>query len=195
MMGIKDAFSATMVKDTVQIDMQNLNLKGDILDIGVKNYGIIYKICRQYEDEVALEYVMGDEKNLIEREYYDTAVLFFTLSPLRTAGKRRKLIKELYQYIRDCGEIIIWDINKSIGTLVNLQVEVLLGENETQKINIANLNPVKILSLTQVKRIISPFFEVTEEKLGKTIFFLRAKRKGIRKGKKKDESTIDSIEC
>lgn len=194
-MSIKDVFSSHMVKETVQIDMQNLNLKGDVIDIGVKNYGIIYKICRQNDDEVAVEYLMDEEKSLIEREYYDTAVLFFTLSPLSSAGKRRKLIKELYQYTRDCGEIFIWDINKAIGKLVDLRVEVLLGKNEIQTISINNYNPVKQLSLSQVKRIINPYFEVTEEKQGKEIFFLKAKRKSSRRGKKKDESSIDRIEC
>ncbi|WP_139905218.1 hypothetical protein [Clostridium thermarum] len=194
-MSIKDAFSGNKIKDTVQIDMQNLKLKGDVIDIGVKNYGIIYKICRQNDDEVAVEYLMDEEKDLIEREYYHTAVLFFTLSPLSSAGKRRKLIKELYKYIRDCGEIIIWDINKAMGRLVDLRVEVLLSENETQTIKINNFNPIKQLSLSQVKKIINPYFEVTEEKQGKEIFFLRAKRKNTRRGKKKDESSIDCIEC
>jgi hypothetical protein len=117
------------------------------------------------------------------------------LSPLRNAGKRRKLLREIYQYIRDCGEIIIWDVNKAIGTVVDLQVEVLMREKETQTVNIRNLNPLKTLSLTQVKEVIRPFFDVTEEKQGKAIFYLRATRRGIGKGKKKDESSIDCVEC
>ena len=191
----KGIFQIKAIEDSVQIDMQDLDLKGDVIDVGVKNYGIIYKLCKQYEDEVALEYLMDEEKMLIEREYYDTAVLFFTLSPLRNAGKRRKLIKEIYQYIRECGEIIIWDINKAIGMAVDLQVEVLMKEKDSQTVNIRSMSPLKTLSLKQVKEIINPFFEVTEEKQGKTIFYLRAVRRGIVKGKKKDESIIDRVEC
>lgn len=191
----KSIIQRNVIKENVQIDMQDIGLKGDIIDVGVKNYGIIYKICKQYEDEVALEYLIDDEKILIEREYYDTAVLFFTLSPLRTAGKRRKLLKEICHYIREHGEIVIWDINKTIGTMVDIQVEVLMREKETQTINVRNFNPIKRISLSQVKKIISPFFDITEEKQGKAIFYLRAKRRDIGRGKKKDESIIDCVEC
>ena len=34
-------------KEYVKIDMRNLQIKGDIIDIGVKNYGIIYKCVRR----------------------------------------------------------------------------------------------------------------------------------------------------
>lgn len=178
-------------KDYVKIDMRNLQIKGDIIDIGVKNYGIIYKMCKESFDEVALEYVMGEEKNFIEREFYDTAILFFTLNSLSNSLKRRKLIKEAYKYVREDGEILLWDANKFIGKAVDLEVDVLFNNCEFETVNIRNTNPLVKLELSNVKKIISPYFDLVEEKEGKNIFFIRARRK--KKGKHKDESTIDSI--
>jgi hypothetical protein len=178
-------------KDYVKIDMRNLQIKGDIIDIGVKNYGIIYKMCKESFDEVALEYVMGEEKNFIEREFYDTAILFFTLNSLSNSLKRRKLIKEAYKYVREDGEILLWDANKFIGKAVDLEVDVLFNNCEFETVNIRNTNPLVKLDLSNVKKIISPYFDLVEEKEGKNIFFIRARRK--KKGKRKDETSIDSI--
>jgi len=178
-------------KEYVKIDMRNLQIKGDVIDIGVKNYGIIYKMCKESFDEVALDYIIGEEKNLIEKENYDTAILFFTLNSLPNSMKRKKLIKEAYNYIRDEGEILLWDAKKPFGKPVNLEVDVLFDNCEFETVNIRNVNPVVKMEFEKVKKIISSYFEIIEEKEGKSIFFIRARRK--KKGKHKDESTIDSI--
>ena len=148
-------------------------------------------MCKESFDEVALEYVMGEEKNFIEREFYDTAILFFTLNSLSNSLKRRKLIKEAYKYVREDGEILLWDANKFIGKAVDLEVDVLFNNCEFETVNIRNTNPLVKLDLSNVKKIISPYFDLVEEKEGKNIFFIRARRK--KKGKRKDETSIDSI--
>ncbi|MDP4091143.1 MAG: hypothetical protein Q8930_18005 [Bacillota bacterium] len=177
-----------IIKDKVQIDMRNLDLKGDIIDIGIKNYGIIYKICKQNDDEVAVEYLVDEERTLISRERYDTAVLFFCLGML-SGPDRKKLIKDIGSYIRDYGEIVIWDLNKAPGMLMDLEVEVLMPNDESQIIKLRNLNPVKRIFMEEIRHLVLQYFYITEEKVGKTIFYLRGRRKG--KGIKKDESSID----
>lgn len=180
-------------KEYVKIDMRNLQIKGDVIDIGVKNYGIIYKMCKETFDEVALDYVIGEEKNLIEKGQYDTAILFFTLNTLPNNIKRKMLIKEAYNYIREDGEILLWDAKKSFGKSVNLEVDVLFNNCEFERVNIRNMNPTVKLDFLKVKRLISSYFEIVDEKEGKSIFFIRARRK--KKGKHKDETSIDSIKC
>ena len=105
--------------------------------------------------------------------------------------KRRKLIKEAYKYVREDGEILLWDANKFIGKAVDLEVDVLFNNCEFETVNIRNTNPLVKLELSNVKKIISPYFDLVEEKEGKNIFFIRARRK--KKGKRKDETSIDSI--
>ncbi|NLZ49673.1 MAG: hypothetical protein GX895_13030 [Clostridiales bacterium] len=180
-------------KEYIKIDMRNLKIKGDVIDIGVKNYGIIYKMCRESFDEVALDYIMEEEKRLIEKECYDTAILFFTLNLLHNSKKRKKLIKEVCNYISEDGEILLWDLKKSFGQLVDLEVEVLFNNGESEIVNIRNRNPVVKLEFSKVKKIIYPYFDIVEEKEGNNIFFIRARRK--KKGKHKDETSIDSIKC
>lgn len=178
-------------KEYVKIDMRNLQIKGDIIDIGVKNYGIIYKMCKETFDEVALDYIVGEEKRLIEREHYDTAILFFTLSLLSNSMKRKKLINEAWNYIKEDGELLLWDAKKSFGKPINLEVDVLFDNCEFETVSIKNLNPVIKLELSNVKKIMAPYFDIVEEKEGRSIFFIRARRK--KKGKHKDETSIDSI--
>lgn len=176
-------------KEKVQIDMNNLDLKGDIIDVGIKNYGIIYKLCKQNGDEIAVEYVEDEEKGLISKDCYDTAVLFFSLGQLSTSQRKKRLLKEIHSYIRDSGEIVIWDVNKNAGKLMDLDMEILMPQNETQTIKVRMLNPFSRNTLEQVKKMVEPMYEITDEREGNDIFYLR----GIRKGrcKNKDESSID----
>ena len=47
---------------TLVIDLEDIILKGDILDVGEKNLGIIYSISKEAEEELSLDYVSGESK-------------------------------------------------------------------------------------------------------------------------------------
>jgi hypothetical protein len=59
--------------------------KGNLLDIGFSNHGIIYNIYKQYNDDnSSVDYIEGkDQKTGIEEGVYDTCALFFTLSDIK----------------------------------------------------------------------------------------------------------------
>lgn len=48
--------------------MENEIFRGNLLDVGTDNYGIIYNIYKQYNEDSNLEYINGaEEKESIKR--------------------------------------------------------------------------------------------------------------------------------
>ena len=43
-----------MVREVI-LDMSNINFKGNTLDVGINNYGIIYNILKQTESEISVD--------------------------------------------------------------------------------------------------------------------------------------------
>jgi hypothetical protein len=71
------------VEKEIFINMQHEIFTGNILDIGMDNYGIIYNLYKQYNEEAAIDYVNGkDEKIYIEKGDYDSCVMLFSLNKL-----------------------------------------------------------------------------------------------------------------
>lgn len=61
---------------TLVINLEDINLKGDILDVGQENFGIIYSISKEVEDELSLDYVFSNDKEGLEGSEYDACTLF-----------------------------------------------------------------------------------------------------------------------
>lgn len=178
-----------IIKDKSRIDMTAIKLKGNILDVGIRNYGIIYKLCKQNEDEVAVEYVMDEEREFISDKCYDSVVLFFSLGQLNNSKARRQLFREIDKYVSDAGEIFLWEVNKAVGEMLDLDIEVIMPSNEVQNIKLQYLNPMKKLSMNEIKSMVMHYFDIIDEKEESSFFYLRGKRK--QKEKIIDESSVD----
>lgn len=62
------------------INMEKEIFKGNLLDIGMDNQGIIYNIYKEFNDNVNVEYVSGKEEGKnIKEDYYDNCILLFSL--------------------------------------------------------------------------------------------------------------------
>lgn len=60
------------------INMEKEIFKGNLLDIGMDNQGIIYNIYKEFNDNVNVEYVSGKEEGKnIKEDYYDNCILLF----------------------------------------------------------------------------------------------------------------------
>lgn len=61
------------------INMEKEIFKGNLLDIGMDNQGIIYNIYKEFNDNVNVEYVSGKEEGKnIKEDYYDNCILLFS---------------------------------------------------------------------------------------------------------------------
>ncbi|WP_105177133.1 hypothetical protein [Clostridium cagae] len=161
---------------TLVINLEDINLKGDILDVGQENFGIIYSISKEVEDELSLDYVFSNDKEGLEGSEYDACTLFFNLNRFWSNIEKEKLIKEINSYIKENGEILIWDINKERGKLFNNKIRVILPKGKVKEFTFKNLNPIISSNVEEVKKILLKYFDVEEVKVWEDMFFIRAKK-------------------
>ncbi|MGH4121684.1 MAG: methyltransferase domain-containing protein [Clostridium sp.] len=176
------------MKREVFINLEKEIFKGNILDIGFSNYGIIYNICKQFiDDSNSVEYIEGKgDKTKIEEGAYDTCVLFFTLSDIKFTKSKEKLIKEVYKFLKEDGLLYIWDIDKGFAKIFNSRINIVLPDKSTKKINLRQLNLFKNSSKENTIKILKPYFEIITMKNSDNIYYMICKRRG----KPKDESII-----
>ncbi|MBW6409150.1 hypothetical protein [Clostridium weizhouense] len=161
---------------TLIINLEDIDLKGDILDVGQENFGIIYSISKEIEDELSLDYVSSNNKTQLKNDEYDACTLFFNLNRFWSNMEKERLIKEVNSYIKADGQILIWDINKERGKVFNNKIKVILPKGKIKEFTFKNLNPILNSSVDEVKKIISKYFQVEELKTWEDIFFIRARK-------------------
>ncbi len=98
-----------MVREVI-LDMSNINFKGNTLDVGINNYGIIYNILKQTESEISVDYYV-ENFNGEYRNQYDNGVLFFSLSQLHK-NEVEDVVKNIWSNVRFGGNLYIWDREK-----------------------------------------------------------------------------------
>lgn len=161
---------------TLVIDLEDVILKGDILDVGEKNLGIIYSISKEAEEELSLDYVSGEGKVELKDRKYDACTFFFELNKLWTNLEKEKLIREVSAYLNEFGEIYIWDINKERGKVFNNKVKVILANGKIKEFIFKNLNLISSSNVEEIKKIIEKYFEIEETKAWEDVFFIKGKK-------------------
>ena len=161
---------------TLVIDLEDVILQGDILDVGEKNLGIIYSISKEAKEELSLDYVSNDTKIELKNTKYDACTFFFDLNKIWTSLEKEKLIREVSSYIKDCGEIFIWDINKERGKVFNNKIKVILPNGKIKEFTFRNLNILLSSNVEEIKKILEKYFEIEETKAWEDVFFIRGKK-------------------
>jgi hypothetical protein len=161
---------------TLVIDLEDVVLKGDILDVGEKNLGIIYNISKEVEDELSLDFVSNDTKVELENRKYDACTFFFDLNKIWTSLEKERLIKEVSLYLKEAGEIFIWDINKDRGQVFNNKIKVILPNKKVKEFTFKNLNILLSSNIEELKKILEKYFEIEETKAWEDVFFIRGKK-------------------
>lgn len=174
-------------KKEIFINMEKECFKGNVLDIGTDNYGIIYSLYKQFNDDIAVDYIEGQEKKVeIPKGTYDNCVLLFSLNNIWLKHKRKNFIKEIYDYLDEGGLLHIWDIDKSYKKIFNGKIRIVLPNRSIKEINILDMNIFKDISKDSTIKLINQYFEIIDLKVSDNIYYI----KGIRKGRKENESII-----
>jgi ubiquinone/menaquinone biosynthesis C-methylase UbiE len=176
------------MKREVFINLEKEIFKGNLLDIGFSNHGIIYNVCKQYiDDSNSVEYIEGKENKIkIEEGAYDTCVMFLALSDIKYTQSKKKLIKDVYKFLKVDGLLYIWDIDKGFAKSFNSRINILLPDKSTKQINIRDLNLFKNSSKENTMKIVQPYFEILTFKNSDDIYYMECKRRG----KSKDETIV-----
>lgn len=161
---------------TLIIDLEDIALEGDILDVGEKNLGVIYNISKEVQEELSIDYVSRDDKTKLKSRKYDACTFFFDLNKIWTNMEKEKLIKEISSYIREDGDIFIWDIKKERGKVFNNKIKVILPNGKIKEFTFKNLNILLSSNMEEVKKILNKYFEIEETKVWEDLFFIKGKK-------------------
>lgn len=175
------------MRKTLVIDLEDVILQGDILDVGEKNLGIIYNISKEVQDELSLDYVYSETKIELKDRKYDACTFFFDLNKIWTSLEKERLIKEISSYLKESGEIFIWDINKERGKVFNNKIKVILPNEKIKEFTFRNLNVLLSSNIDEIKKILEKYFEIEETKAWEDVFFIKGKK---RKTKVNEEEKI-----
>lgn len=160
----------------IMINLSNVEFKGDVLDFGGIGSGIIYNISKKTDDEIAVDIV--EEKGIPEINSYDTVVIFFLISKFFSKLERKKIIYEAYKYLRDFGELYIWDINKQIGKVFNNRIRAIINREDIREFAIREFNPLKESNMYETKKNLENYFKIVDTKKWDDIYFIKAIKKG-----------------
>lgn len=161
---------------TLVIDLEDVILEGDILDVGERNLGIIYNISKEAEEELSLDYVDSDTKIELKSRKYDSCTSFFDLNKIWTNLEKEKLISEISSYLKEEGEVLIWDIKKERGKVFNNKIKVILPNRKIKEFTFRNLNVLLSSNLEEIKKILEKYFEIEETKAWEDVFFIKGKK-------------------
>ncbi|MBY6800392.1 class I SAM-dependent methyltransferase [Clostridium botulinum] len=182
----------SIIKEIV-INMENEIFRGNLLDVGTDNYGIIYNIYKQYDEDSNLEYINGaEEKESIKEGYYDNCILLFSFSNIFFKKNRMNLIQEIYKYLKKGGNVYIWDIDKKIKETFNGKIKILLPEEKVKNISIKDLNVLKDSSIDTTIKLLDPYFEIKDLKSSDGVYYIKGKKK-INTNTKEDEKRKEEI--
>ncbi|WP_244833141.1 hypothetical protein [Clostridium sp. BJN0001] len=161
------------MRKTLVIKMDDLKIDGDVLDVGKKNSGIIYELCKDSTKEISLDYVDEKNKGNLKKSEFDICTLFFQLSKIGTYSERLKILKELKYYIKQNGTLYIWDINKSRGKIFNNKIKIVIPNKKIKDFDLKNLNILIDSSLEETQKIVQKYFVIDEVKMWEDIFFIK----------------------
>ena len=166
------------------LNMEHLKLEGDILDVTSENAGVIYSLSKEVEEELSVDYV--EEESELEKKKYDVCTFFFNLNNVNGGLKKESLIKKITESLKDNGSIYLWDMNKTRGEVVDYKIKVILPNNKIKEGVIKNLNPLISCNFEEIKKILSKYYIIKEEKHWEDVFFLN----GVKKKDIKSEDII-----
>ncbi len=191
------------MKKEIFLNMENQVFKGNVLDIGFNNSGIIYNMCKEQNTNINIEYITGKEEEIdIKNDFYDICILFFSFSSICFKINKKNFIKSIYDYLNKEGILYVWDIDKGYKNIFNGVVKVLAPGNIMKQIKIRDLNVFKDNSKDNTVKILENYFDIIEGNSSENIYYIKAKKKNkinITKEKKeeenkeKDESSIKSV--
>ena len=169
-----------MFMKEIFINMQNEVFTGNILDVGMDNYGIIYNVYKQYNEEAAVDYVHGkNEKRFLEKEGYDSCIMLFSLKNIWLKMNKKNFFRELSSFLKDDGVVHIWDIDKGYSKIFNAKIKILLPERSIKEIVVTDVNPLKDTSKESTIKLLEQYFEIIDLKASDNIYYIKARKKKL----------------
>ena len=147
--------------DNSVIDLREVELSGEVLEIGRDENYIVYNFLKSDQKEISVDLV-ENEKEFKENNkgIYDNIVLFFFLSTLNSKKERLELIKEIKEYMKPGGRLYIFDIDKKPIKPYKNKIKILFSEENYKELFILETNPLLISNLKAIEELIKEDFYI-----------------------------------
>lgn len=162
------------------IDLRELDVSGNILDIGFENCGIIYNVYKKNTRGSYFEVDYSDKNegmSEVESHFYDFCVCFFSLKDIFFLKQKKDLIALISRSIKENGILYIWDINKTLGQCFKGSIKIMLPDRSIKKINIKDYNIFNDTSMGKTINILSEDFDILDTYSWDGIYFIKAQKK------------------
>ncbi|RXI55418.1 class I SAM-dependent methyltransferase [Clostridium tetani] len=162
--------------ESIEINIDQEVFEGNLLDVGFHNKGILYNGYKYFNKEVDVGYINGrEEKDLIEKNFYDNCTLMFVLNSINFKKSKEKLFKEVKEYIKKDGYIYIWDIDKGFKKCFNNKIVIKLPNNIQKDFYVKNFNILKDNSQESTVKILEKYYDILDIKNEFGIYFIKAR--------------------
>lgn len=166
------------MKNEIVINMEEKVFNGDILDIGMDNYGVIYNIYKRNNSDFNVQYINNKKGlNFIKGNSYDICVMFLSFSSIMLKVNKQKLVKRIFNYLKEDGLFYIWDLDKKYGRILNKNIKVKINDNETKQIIFKEFNIFKKSSYKSTKNILNDFFDIIDFKCSSGGYYIKAQKR------------------
>lgn len=170
--------SIETIEGEILINLENERFKGNVLDVGLSNYGIAYNIYKLSNKEFNVEYINGNDNNTnVEENYYDSCVMFLAFSSIMFKIRKKILVEEVFKYLKEDGYIYIWDIEKKYGKIFNGKIKVLMPDGKVKELEIKDYNIFKESSHKSTLELLSQYFDIIYSKNLNNIYYIKAHKK------------------
>ncbi|MFT8313617.1 MAG: hypothetical protein ABF633_05100 [Clostridium sp.] len=161
------------------INLEKEVFTGNVLDIGFENNGIVYDLCKNIDDNITIDYINGNvDKNRIEKNYYDSCVVFFSLLEFKTKRSKLNFFKEISEYIRKDGILYLWDVDKPRFKSISMKLKVFVPNRKYKVVPINARNPLIDASCKNTGRLLQSYFNIIDLKCSDNIYYIKAQKKG-----------------
>lgn len=161
------------------INIEKDILKGDILDLSLGDISLIYPYIKK-DNDLDLDYIENMYgKRLIQKNSYDTALLFFTLQNIKSRRGKSDLLRQVSEYLKEKAYLHIWDINKNFGEMFKKQISIRVEQQE-KYIEVKNTNPFTDNSMDTMIKLVQKYFTIVTFKKEKDLYYIKCKKNKIR---------------
>lgn len=161
----------------IYINLEKEVFKGNVLDITYDNNSVIYNCNKYYDSFVEIGYL---ENNLKEKKenlnYYDTCVIFFSLTKIKSFDKKRELISHIYSLTKPGAYLYIWDLDKKPFSNFSGIVQISMPDKTIANMKLNDLNIMPQHGREEIKRAMEGYFHVEKEIKSKDVFKLICRR-------------------
>lgn len=151
--------------------------KGNLLDIGMENYGVIYNAYKGLNQEISVDYLDEREESTIRHGYYDNCILLLSLSKIFFEKTKLRLIGEVSKYLNENGNLYIWDIDKKIGEIWNEKIKIQTPDNKTKYVRIMDLNLLRDNSKENTLKLLKKHYDIIDFSCEHGVYYIKANKK------------------